>query len=48
MEITSQRVEMTFSLEKEEGKDTEEVVDAFKYLGQILDRSEDDFPAVRQ
>ena len=47
MAIVIQCAEMTFSLMGEEDEETIDGVDNFKYLGQLLDRSDDNWPVVR-
>ena len=48
MEKAERCGEMDFSLEVEEADDMVESVEMFKYLGRILDQTDDDWPAVRR
>ena len=48
MTIANRCSEATFSLTGEEEAECIEGVEVFKYLGQMLDRSDDDYPAVLQ
>ena len=46
MEIAEKCTGSTFSLMREDGAECFEGVDSFKYLGRILHRADEDWPAV--
>ena len=48
MEKAAKCGDMEFSLEGEEGEETVEGVEKFRYLGRNLHQTDDDWPVVRQ